>query len=275
MNEIRANGISTHVAEITPEGGRSRTVGTAVLIHGVAPDNMASWYLTLAYPLAQAGLRVLLYDLRGHGRSQRPARGYRFSDFLDDIDALMQQWTVTEPVFLIGNSLGGALAFGYAARHPKRVAGIVAIEAEAPTEGYFARLSWLVDSLALVTDNGRQAVRGPSEILHAPQVLALFAETSIREELPAGPPPDLSPLTTVDRPVLCLYARESPLRRRAPEIRRLLPQSRTVVFADHKHTLLMDNHHEVRDHVLAWLSPHIGSPSVDAGISRAAHGSTT
>ncbi|MFJ5035667.1 alpha/beta fold hydrolase [Streptomyces sp. NPDC088560] len=274
MNTTHVNGITTHIGEIPPEGDQSRAAGTVVLIHGIVPDSMASWYLTLAYPLARAGLRVLLYDLRGHGRSQRPAHGYRFADFLDDLDALMTEWKVTEPVFLMGNSLGGALAFGYAARHPERVAGIVAIEAEAPTEGYFARLSSLVDSLTLVSDNGRQAVRGPSEVLHAPQVLALFAETSIRRELPAGPPPDLSLLAAVDRPVLCLYGRESPLRRRAPEIRRLLPQTRTVVFADQKHTLLVDNHQEVRERVLAWLSPQLGGASAGAADHRAPHGCT-
>ena len=275
MNEVKINGITTHVAEIPPSGGLPQPRGTVVLIHGIAPDSMASWYLTLAYPLADAGMRVLLYDLRGHGRSERPARGYRFADLLDDLDALLLHWEVTERVFLIGNSLGGALAFGYAARRPERTAGIVAIEAEAPTEGYFGRLAKLVKELVQASETGRQAQDGRWKLLNTPQVQALLNESSIRHELPAGPPPDPARLAAVDCPVLCLYGRKSPLRGRASATRRLLPQARTVVFANQKHTLLMDNHREVREHVLAWLAQQMGDSSAGRSDSLTAGRSDT
>ncbi|MGW7546545.1 alpha/beta fold hydrolase [Streptomyces sp. NPDC054770] len=270
MNEVQINGITTHVAEIPPAGDRPRPRGTVLLIHGIAPDSMASWYLTLAYPLAAAGMRVLLYDLRGHGRSGRPARGYRFADLLDDVDALLLHWQVADRVFLVGNSLGGALAFGYAARRPERTAGIVAVEAEAPTAGYFGRVAKLVKELVRVSESGRQATDGPWKLLNTPQVRALLTETSIQHELPAGPPLDPAGLAAVDCPVLCLYGRRSPLRGRAPATRRLLPQARTVVFADQGHTLLVDNHREVRDHVLAWLAQQTGDSAAGRDDSPAA-----
>ncbi|HEX3784806.1 MAG TPA: alpha/beta fold hydrolase [Pseudonocardiaceae bacterium] len=259
MNEVLANGLTMHVEELWPPDERSRPQGTAVLIHGIAPDNLASWYLTLAYPLAQSGMRVLLYDLRGHGRSEQSAHGYRFPQLLDDLDALMTHWDVSEPVYLMGNSFGGALAFGYAARYPERVAGVVAIEAEVPTPGYFSRLSRVADGLTVVSDHGRAAVRRPTGLVHAPRVLALVTETSIREELPAGPPPAADRLAAIDCPVLCLYGGESSVRLRSPAIRRLLPQTRTIVFAGQRHTLLTDHHHEVGECVLGWLAQLRGS----------------
>lgn len=270
MNEVRVNGITMHLAEVPPEADGPRYGATAVLIHGIAPDNLASWYLTLAYPLAGLGMRVLMYDMRGHGRTERPRTGYRFADLLDDLDALMLHWAVAGPVHLIGNSLGGALAFGYAARHPERVAGIVAIEADAPTADYFGRLSKVVDALTLVPDDGRPAASGPRALLRKPQVLALLNETSMRRELPAGPAPDPDRLAAVDCPVLCLYGGRSPVRRRAPATRRLMPQTKTVVFADQQHTLLMDDHREVREHVLAWLSQQPVDPVTGPHDERAA-----
>ena len=141
MRRLQANRIGLHVAEIQPAGPVGGEPRTAVLVHGLGGDSMASWYLTLAGPLAEAGMRVLLYDLRGHGRSDRPARGYAFDNFVDDLDALLEQWEVTGPVHLFGNSFGGTVAFGYAARHPDRVAGIVAIESAPPMTDWFARIA--------------------------------------------------------------------------------------------------------------------------------------
>ncbi|MFE3175146.1 alpha/beta fold hydrolase [Amycolatopsis sp. NPDC059090] len=270
MNEVRINGLTIHVGEIPPSGGWPQHKGSVVLIHGFGPDSMASWHLTLAYPLAAAGMRVLLYDLRGHGRSERPARGYRFTDLLDDLDALLLHWEVDERIFLIGNSLGGALAFGYAARHPERTAGILAIESEAPAAGYFARVAKLVEEVFFAPDDGQQTEDGTRKLLNTPQVRALLAETSIRHDLLTEPPPDPARLAAVDCQVLCLYGGESPLREGAPAIRRLLPQTRTVVFAGQKHTLLIDNHEKVREHALAWLSQQLELSSGERGDSRAA-----
>jgi pimeloyl-ACP methyl ester carboxylesterase len=262
LSHAHVNDIDMHLAELAPKGDGPLLGETAILVHGLAPDTLASWFLTLANPLADTGMRVLMYDLRGHGRTQRPTRGYRFTDLLDDLDALVLHWNVPGPVYLIGNSLGGALAFGYAARHPERVAGIVAIEAEMPTEeGFFGGISRLFDALALVSDRGEPTAAWLSRLLHAPQMRALYDETSIRRELPAGPAPDPHDFAAVACPVLCLYGSRSPLHRRAAVTRRLLPQTQSVVFADREHTLLLDARHEVREHVLAWLSERSSLPS--------------
>ncbi|AGZ46204.1 alpha/beta fold hydrolase [Actinoplanes friuliensis] len=248
MSHVHANGISLHVQEVSPAGEQT---GTVVLIHGMASDSMASWFLTLAHPLAQAGLRVLLYDLRGHGRSERPATGYGLDTFVADLDALLDHWDVTGPVQLFGNSFGGTVAFAYAAYHPDRVAGLVAIESAPPTATWFARLK---KRLGQARNGGFSAAgRGPLFARKLRDTSALLNDTSLAAELPASrlPAPEL--ISGISCPVLCLYGAESAVHELAPETEALLPQTETVIFPGARHTLLIDESDQVRSHVLRWL----------------------
>jgi pimeloyl-ACP methyl ester carboxylesterase len=241
MNLVQANGIALHVEEVPPAGPQT---GTAVLIHGMAGDNMASWYLTLAHPLAGAGMRVLLYDLRGHGRSDRPAHGYALDDFVRDLASLVDGWAVDRPVHLFGNSFGGTVAFGYAARYPDRVAGIVAIDSAAPTPAWFARMARRLRQAATFQGAGGRRLR---------DIRALLADTSIHDELPASPLPDPSAFAAVTCPVLCLYGGNSQVQQLAAQTEHLLPQTRSVVLDGAKHNLLVDRTGQVAEHVLPWL----------------------
>jgi pimeloyl-ACP methyl ester carboxylesterase len=256
MSIVRANGVDLHVEEVAPAGSPA---GTAVLIHGMTSDSMASWFLTLAHPLAQAGFRVLLYDLRGHGHSERPPTGYGLNHFVGDLDALLDEhWKVDGPVHLFGNSFGGTVAFSYAAQHPARVAGIVAIESAPPTAAWFGRM-------------GRRLARAAETLADAEAVLnsrplmarrvrsasALLAETSIGVELPDSVLPDPAQIQAIGCPVLCLYGGESAVQELATETERLMPQSRHVVVAGHGHTLLINDPDRVRAEVLPWLVSYV------------------
>lgn len=89
-----------------------------VLIHGLGASR-AFWFSRLAMTLA-ATHRVTLYDLRGHGYSERPASGYRITDHADDLLGLLDELRI-ERTALIGHSLGGSVAFELALRVPARV----------------------------------------------------------------------------------------------------------------------------------------------------------
>src|SRR3954451_20280512 len=178
MSMVRVNGVDLHVEEVAPVGIQT---GTAVVIHGMTSDSMASWFLTLAHPLAQAGFRVLLYDLRGHGHSERPPTGYSLNDFVDDLDGLLTgPWQVEGPLHLFGNSFGGTVAFAYAARHPDRVAGIVAIESAPPTADWFARMgSKLARVAETLADAEAVAKSRPLVARRVRAASQLLAQTSV------------------------------------------------------------------------------------------------
>ena len=63
--------------------------------------------------------RVIALDQRGHGHSSH-ANSYKRKDYLGDIEALFDHLHLEHAV-LLGNSLGGVNAYGFAAKHPERV----------------------------------------------------------------------------------------------------------------------------------------------------------
>jgi alpha-beta hydrolase superfamily lysophospholipase len=87
------------------------------LIHGLAEH--ACRYSALAARLNAAGIELLAIDLRGHGRAPgKRAYVERFDDYLLDAQALLDAavQTVRNPtrLFLMGHSMGGAIAALYA-----------------------------------------------------------------------------------------------------------------------------------------------------------------
>jgi pimeloyl-ACP methyl ester carboxylesterase len=70
--------------------------------------------------------RVLLFDGRGNGRSDRPERGYSAADYVADALAVMDA-TGTERAHLVSLSLGAQRALLLAAEHPERVESSVFI----------------------------------------------------------------------------------------------------------------------------------------------------
>lgn len=92
-------------------GGDGRPV---VLIHGW-PLSGASWKDN-APALQAAGYRVVTYDRRGFGESDKPLTGYTYDHFADDLAALIDALGL-EDVSLVGFSMGGGEIARYIARH--------------------------------------------------------------------------------------------------------------------------------------------------------------
>ncbi|MFI6508825.1 alpha/beta fold hydrolase [Streptosporangium sp. NPDC050855] len=97
-----------------------------VLTHGAGVDH--SMFDAQAASLDRRGVRVILWDMRGHGRSAL-ADGTRFTaaDALGDLGALLVECGVDAPV-LVGHSLGGNLVQAFARKHPERVGGVIVLD---------------------------------------------------------------------------------------------------------------------------------------------------
>ncbi len=100
-------------------------------LHGLL-DQGATW-ARVAERLAAAGHRVLAPDARGHGRSGHVGAGgyYHFPDYVADLDGLVRQLALQDPV-LVGHSMGGTVSCWYAATRPERVRRLVVIEGLGP-----------------------------------------------------------------------------------------------------------------------------------------------
>ncbi len=123
---------ASHVVRTGPEGINVHYIDapgeepTIVALHGLSAN---------AYcfgGLIAAGLsptfRVVAPDLRGRGRSEKPATGYTMPDHARDIIALMD-YLGLDRVVLTGHSFGGYLAIYIAAKFPERVQKLIVMDA--------------------------------------------------------------------------------------------------------------------------------------------------
>jgi pimeloyl-ACP methyl ester carboxylesterase len=111
-----------------------------VYLHGLLLDSQMNEVLAAA--LANAGNRVVLIDLLGHGRSDRPVRAseYRMDAFARDVVAVLDHLGIEQAV-IGGVSLGADVSLHVAVDAPERVRGLVV---EMPV------LEWAVPAAALL-----------------------------------------------------------------------------------------------------------------------------
>jgi esterase len=99
-----------------------------LLLHGYS--STAEAWRNVGEALASR-YHVVAYDQRGHGQSEWDAQGhYTIDDFVADAHDLAHQLQLS-PFVLVGHSMGGSIAYTYAATHPEDVTRLV-IEDAAP-----------------------------------------------------------------------------------------------------------------------------------------------
>jgi 3-oxoadipate enol-lactonase len=115
MNFIEANGVSLRY-DVRGSGS------TVVLIHEMG-GTMESW--DLLAPLLASKRRVVRYDTRGAGFSEKVRGPLKIDTMTDDLIALLDRLGITEKVALAGTAVGGAIALHTAFRFPQRVSAAI------------------------------------------------------------------------------------------------------------------------------------------------------
>jgi pimeloyl-ACP methyl ester carboxylesterase len=101
-----------------------------ILIHGW-PLSKEMWEYQVD-DLINAGLRVIAYDRRGFGQSDRPWHGYDYDTLTDDLRAIIEQLDLND-VTLVGFSMGGGEVARYFTRYSgERVSKAVLISSVVP-----------------------------------------------------------------------------------------------------------------------------------------------
>ncbi len=135
-----------------------------VLIHGLG----RRWQVFLPL-IPSLSLRWHLYalDLRGHGKSGRVPRGYRGTQYSEDIVRFLRQ-RVQEPAVLFGHSLGGMAAMWVAAHEPELVKAVILgdnlISSVDFEESYYPMLFGGLRDLARKGGTIEEIARGLAEI---------------------------------------------------------------------------------------------------------------
>ena len=112
--------LSLAVAE-WPGAGKGPAV---VCVHGLTANHTC--WASVADVLAPAH-RLIAYDLRGRGESDKPETGYSLAHHNEDLLGLLDHFGLKKAV-LVGHSLGAHIAVRFAVTHPERVAKLVLVD---------------------------------------------------------------------------------------------------------------------------------------------------
>lgn len=116
MPQIKLPNISLHYKLEGPEDGQP------VVFANSLNTRLELWDALLSY--LPDGLRILRYDMRGHGQSDVPKPPYSMGALVGDAEGLMDALGIKDAIF-VGLSIGGLVAQGLATKRRDLVRGIV------------------------------------------------------------------------------------------------------------------------------------------------------
>jgi pimeloyl-ACP methyl ester carboxylesterase len=246
---VTANGVRLHALEM----GSGSPV---VMLHGLLVGNLATWYFGTA-PVIARRHRVILYDLRGHGMSERAGTGYTLATMAADLSSLIAGLGLHE-VSLVGHSYGGLVALRWALDHPGRVIKLALVEATYPPSD----TNEIDDFLSLPADrmldalpasartaagaSGRQARK------FRESVEFLAARSTLLEDLRSESGLDPNRISQYGGEVLCVCGESSGCRSGGENLGRLFTRGRQVVLPG-GHYLPQEAPSEVADILLRFL----------------------
>ena len=224
-----------------------------LFIHGLRQSRL-SWDKQFADP-GLAGFRLVRFDLRGHGDSDKPGSpdDYSAADrWADDVAAVIAAAKLRRPV-LVGWSLGGYVAGAYLRKHGgARVAGINLVDAVTklspdlltPLAGTFARTTVspdLAERAAATADFLAACFHLPPTGVEWQRMLVIngMAARAVGEGLVKITTPDLEPaFKAYTGPILLTHGADDRLVRLAmsERIQAIHPGSRLSVYAESGHS---------------------------------------
>lgn len=117
MQEIRVkvNQLELQIREY------EREVNAIIFLH-FSGANLMMWQRVVPY--FQDQYRLILVDLRGHGKSDKPETGYHMDEMARDVIGVMQHLRI-ERAHIVGSSLGAEVGLSIAANYPDQVISLV------------------------------------------------------------------------------------------------------------------------------------------------------
>ena len=242
MATVHANGVDLKVNRywVGPEGERP----VVVFVHGLGIVDHSGLAFTLGMPLATEA-DVILYALRGHGRSEVPPSGYMVTDHVADLVSLLDALDVAAPVHLVGCSYGGAVVTRVAMDHPERVASLFLLDPLFASDGWIDRILPTLEGAAALVDRDytvdevMEALGGVvtrrKAALVAERAHRLLVRTSILDELRKEPDLGAAEHARIRCPVSAVYGTVSEMLPLADVLQAYVPHTvlHHIEGADH------------------------------------------
>ena len=190
-----------------------------VFIHGFMVDSrmwddqfhyFSKWY------------RCIRYDIRGYGQSALP--GNEPYTFQQDLKSLLYALEISEPVILVGHSLGGRIASNFALKYPRFTRALVLVDSQ--IEGYvfrqfpletifrsaitkgieYAKRKWLALEFFVPAQRNKKVMQRLAEMLHGYTGWHLVDHNPVLHFVP----PTWQQLSNITVPSLIVYGSLDP-----------------------------------------------------------------
>jgi len=255
MPETMARGVRLHHQRLGPRGAPTRIV----FVHGLVVDNLASWYFSVGCAAATFA-DVLVYDLRGHGRSERPSTGYGVDDMVLDLASLLDGTLGSAPVCIVGNSFGALIALQFARRFPERAAGLVLVDGHLGNDGFAERMAQTLSLRGAEADRaiartfqhwpGQTSPRKRGKLVA--QARALVLGTSLVDDLRTTPALGPRDFAAIETPTLALYGERSDIVAESAPLLASMPCCTLDVLPGCTHSVLWEATGEVRARAVSF-----------------------
>ena len=260
MPEKKVNDINIYY-KITGEGE------PLLLIHGLG-SSTRDWEEQV--PVFSQKYQVIIIDLRGHGKTDKPKEPYSIPMFAEDIAELMKSLDINQ-VNALGISLGGSIAFQFAIDYPEMVKSLVIVNTgvEFKLDSFKARYNFFMRKfiVSLVGMKKMGEVLAPRLFIKPEQedlrqkLIERWAENDKKAYLNALK--SLKGWTAKDRihtincPTLVISSDEdyTPVSVKE-EYTALIPKGKVVVIDDARHAVTMEKPNQFNKIVMEFLSEH-------------------
>lgn len=153
-----------------------------LLIHGLGADRNMWLPQINSYP--KLGFRLIVPDLRGHGRSSQ-VESLEISDWSEDLRELLDHLDV-EKATVVGVSMGGVIAQSFAVKHPERTARLIVCDSFCELSSFGDKLKgfFALAGLYPVKLFGKEVLAKAVGSAYAdPEVKEYFVEVTRRADL--------------------------------------------------------------------------------------------
>ncbi len=163
------NGISLNY-EITGEGK------ALVLTHGLGGE-LGNWRNVV--PDLARSYRVMTWDVRGFGQSDKPEGEYSAGLFAEDLHRLLARLGIAR-VYLLGHSMGGVIAQRFALDYPQQVEALILVSTSSEV-GPRATAAW-EDRIRGIEEKGMEGITPFAGWAYAPEFAQAHPE-AVEERL--------------------------------------------------------------------------------------------
>lgn len=254
MPVLRINNIDMHTMVQGEQGP------LLVMLHGLVVGSVATWCFDFA-PVLARHFRVVMFDMRGHGKSEQALSGYDVNTLADDLAELIayyqEQFSLQDQaVHVVGHSYGAIVALNYACQAQRQgwpnLASLVIIDAPLPAMNFIApSLDEFSSEDAierecqrLSTWMGLKPGRRQEKLKRHLQFL--YLQSSLKSDLVKTDAITDERLQTVTCPVRLIYGRQSDCYSVAERLLKVLPAAQLSSF-DCGHYITMEQPEALRE----------------------------